>query len=611
MKNVTDLIDSDSYFGKYLKSTRKLKAETPFFWDHHRGGWGYVGKVINAQLHTPDGVAYFSSVEHELLQRHLDNKGPIKEPWVGFMHQMPHHDLKFWDLARIVQHDIWKESIRYCRGLWTLTDYQKSFLEELNVPVPVSKVYYPVEVPDLNFSWEKFLANQTRQIFCIGMYLRNFQAFYELEVPGFEKVLLKYPNFDRDLTTGRLSLDMNDSVSALEMVSVAEYDELLARNIVFLSLEDAGAVTTVIECIVRGTPVLVNPVGGVIEYLGPNYPLYYDTLAEAERKAQDFELIKSAAEYLENHELKEKLTPEYFLASLQNTAVYRMLPVPASQQTQFETVDVSIVMCAYKRIQSLETQLTLLTQQDFAGAFEVLIWNNNAETAQEVDRICAPFKERLRLKVIHSSENFYCIIRLAVASLIRSDLLLICDDDVLPQPNYISKFLSKYEEYGPNAVLCARGHVFLPHELDLDNPDRVWRNRESMVFYDERQSDRQIHFTHADNCLIPKSLMKQALQYEMEHYEFALVDDYWLAYVFSKHLEVPLWKIKMDDALQFTECANDPSIAMFHNQLVNEQRVNFYIYHMTHGWPFDAASSAAADLPRTQDAEVVMAETSD
>lgn len=536
MKNEADLTANKTYFGKYLRSTRKLRAEHPFFWDHHRGGWGYVGQLINEHLHTPDGIAYFSCVEHELLARELEGEGPITEPWVGFMHQLPRHNLKFWDLSRIVKDNIWQESIRHCLGLFTLTEYQKEFLQEL-VPVPVAKLYYPVEVPKVKFSFDKFVANQARRIFCIGLYLRNFQAFYDLDAPGYEKVLLKYPNFDRDLSQGRIRVAMNDSVIMRERIPDEQYDQLLEENLVFLSLADGGAVTTVVECLVRGTPILVNPVGGVIEYLGPDYPLYFETLEEATRKSLDHELIRDAAEYLKNHELKEKLTADYFLESFQNTAIYRMLPVPVSQQTQFETADVSIVMCAYKRIYNLERQLTLLTQQDFAGRFEVLIWNNNAEMIQQVNDICERFKDRLRLKVIHSSENFYCVIRLAVASLVRSDILLICDDDVLPNSNYISTFLAKYEEYGPDAVLCARGHVFFPHKLDLENPERFWTGRESMKFYDETCSDRQIHFTHADNCLIPKHLMKRAIQFDMERYDFILVDDYWLSYVFQNILE--------------------------------------------------------------------------
>jgi hypothetical protein len=311
---------------------RKLKAENPFFWDTHRGGWADVGRLVSEHLHAQDGVLYVSAVEDELWQRKSRQGGiPFTEPWVGFMHQMPRHGLNFWDLARIVKEDIWGRSIKHCLGLWTLTDYQRDFLRHLDLPVPVAKVFYPVETPERKFCPERFIAKPVRQVFCIGEFLRNFQFFYDLSAPGYRKVLLKYDQFDEDVKSGRLSLTTNDSVEVMSKVGVEAYDRIFEDNIVFLNLLDAGAVTTIIECIVRGTPILVNRVGGVAEYLGEDYPLYYETHTEATRKLRETALILEAAEYLRTYELKEKLSGEYFLWSLQKTEIYRMLPVPASQ----------------------------------------------------------------------------------------------------------------------------------------------------------------------------------------------------------------------------------------------------------------------------------------
>ena len=572
-----------SKFCKYLTTKRKLNAANPFFWENHRGGWTDVGRLINRHLHSPDGVLFVSAIEDQLWSR-KKREGPFKEPWVGFMHQMPHHDLEFWDLDRIVKTELWNESIKHCLGLWTLTDYQKNYLQQLNVPVPVAKAYYPIEAPERKFSFEKFLANPDKQVLCIGEFLRNFQFFYDLEAPGYRKVLLKYDKFDEDLKSQKIKLTMNDSVEVTPPIDVESYDRALEDNIVLLNLLDAGAVTTVIECIVRGMPILVNRVGGVPEYLGDDYPLYCNSLEDATLKLQDTQLIFEAAEYLKNFKLKEKLTGAYFLASLQNTAIYRMLPVPISQQTQFRTADVSVIICC-SHPDNLKRQLSLLAEQDFGGTFEILLWTNNTSEAAEVNEICRAFEGRLMLKAIHSSEDFCSEIRMALTSLIRSDLLLICDEDVLPQPNYISTFLTKHEKYGPDSVICASGSVFLPHTLDYENPAHAWNQPGTIKLFDESEPDRQVHFMYADSCLIPKRIMKWAAQYEVERSDFKLVDDSWLSFVFSHHMGIPIWKIKADDALRFAECSKDGSKAMFHNDLVNEQRINFYIYHMMHGWP--------------------------
>ena len=39
------------------------------------------------------------------------------------------------------------------------------------------------------------------------------------------------------------------------------------------------------------------------------------------------------------------------------------------------------------------------------------------------------------------------------------------------------------------------------------------------------------------------------------------------------------------DIMSLTACADDQNVALFHNQDVKEQRVDFYCYHMSQGWP--------------------------
>jgi hypothetical protein len=592
----------ESVMGRYLTPSRRLRLDNWVYWPHHRSGWKHLLWLVAEHLHTPEGTRFVSAVEDEFFIKSDKYSGPIREPWVGFIHQVPHQNHNFPDLERLVRLEEWKESIDLCQGLWVLTNYQKNFLQYLGVPVPIAKVHYPTTPPAEHFSFERFLANENRRLLFIGEFLRNYQALYDLEAPGLTKTFLRSEEIDRHMR--KLRVVENDSVSSMYPVGNDVYDRLLSENIVFLNLFDAVGTTTVVECIAAGTPLLINKVGAVTEYLGEDYPFYYDTLEEATHKAGDLDLIQQTAEYLRTYDVKEKLTGDHFLEAIQNTSVYRSLPLPRSEQGQFKSHDVSIVMCSYKRVYNLERLLTLLTEQEFDGTFEVLLWNNNVEAREEVDEICRPFRRRLTLKVMHSSENFYCQIRPALANLIRSDLILICDDDVLPQKDYVSTFINKYREYGPKAVICARGHVFEPHTLDEEEPQRFWEDYKHMRFYDESEDDRQIHFMHADNCLIPKSIMKHAAEHEMGRYEFALIDDYWLSYVLSARMGVPVWKIKAEHALKFTECAEDASIAMFHNVLVNEQRVNFYISHTRLGWPSSAdpasQSAVAAAAPRVE-----------
>jgi hypothetical protein len=70
------------------------------------------------------------------------------------------------------------------------------------------------------------------------------------------------------------------SVRVIEKLSNDDYDEILTENIVFLNLIDASAINVLIECMARETPIVINKIPPVIELLGLEYPLYYNSLGQ-------------------------------------------------------------------------------------------------------------------------------------------------------------------------------------------------------------------------------------------------------------------------------------------------------------------------------------------
>jgi hypothetical protein len=556
-----------------LQYIPKLRLVKPVFWDHHRGGWRYVVDLLSTYLHTPDGTRVVTAVEELIYSGEV-----IHEPWVGFIHEVPRHNRPFPDLERLVNIDTWKANVQTCRGLWTLTRYQKDYLGKFNLPFPIAKVYYPTGGVTKHFSFPRFIASRPRKLLFIGEYLRRFEDFYHLHAEGYDKRLLLCSNLETD---GRSA---DGSVTFVPYLDADEYDDLLQESVVFLSLEDAPANTTIIECIARGTPILVNRVGAVAEYLGANYPLYYRDLSDAARKLADMDCIAAAAVHLKHSLVRRFIQKDYFLDTIENSSVYRNLPTPRSVSA-FKSYDLSICICSFKRVENLSRILDRLTQQDGRFSFEVFIWNNNRAALSEIQSIADEFANRLDLRVIHSMENYYCLPRLAIVPLMRSELLMVLDDDVEPTTGYLDLFLAKYREYGPNVVLCARGHCFDPHELDDEDPGATWQQDLNLEFLNEYREDRLVHFFHADNCLLPRPILRAVLQYAMERNEFILVDDYWMSYIISHHLRVPIWKIKADCAFRFFESAHDPAIAMYLSEPVCRERINFYVYHMMNRWP--------------------------
>ena len=109
------------------------------------------------------------------------------------------------------------------------------------------------------------------------------------------------------------------------MLFRSEYDRFLTQNIAFLDLYDSSSNNAIVECIARATPLLINPLPGVIEYLGADYPLYFQTLAEAAAKALDPALLLETHQYLKSCETRQKLSADYFLNSFCDSEVYRSI----------------------------------------------------------------------------------------------------------------------------------------------------------------------------------------------------------------------------------------------------------------------------------------------
>jgi hypothetical protein len=92
--------------------------------------------------------------------------------------------------------------------------------------------------------------------------------------------------------------DIIKRMDVMEAVDNNAYDELLTNNVVFLNLIDGSAVNTLIECVVRNTPVFVNRHPAVVEVLGKDYPLYYENPGDINVLLENPVCLKNAHEHM-------------------------------------------------------------------------------------------------------------------------------------------------------------------------------------------------------------------------------------------------------------------------------------------------------------------------
>lgn len=331
---------------RYNHEDGKINLGGQFFYNHHRSGWEYVLGLLS-EYHREDATVFdtwlersFSWEKQKTSQLRLI---PYREPWIGIFHNPPNIPSWFTENgspSTMLQSKEFKDSLPTCKGIYVLSKYHKDFLKCFIKSVPVEVLYHPTEIPELKFSFDEFIKNNNKKLANIGWWCRKLSSIYRLDVDGsvYQKICLlpdvvagdpniieRIMEVEKTLWGKELSEDMKRSVVNIRHLSNGDYDELLSKNIVFMDLYDVSANNVIIECIARGTPILINPLPAVKEYLGEEYPFYFTNLNEASTKLKNVGLIKTTHNYLVESGISEKITSAYFTKTIREGNIWKSL----------------------------------------------------------------------------------------------------------------------------------------------------------------------------------------------------------------------------------------------------------------------------------------------
>lgn len=321
-------------------SSAKFSLVERIHYPHQRSGWAYAQRSLGPLLREGDDGVLLDTMVERSFGRHLeqalrDGQVPYRRPWVGMLHVPPRYPAWFdqrkcFDVIRTLP--CWQESLPHCRGLIVLSRHLRDWLAT-QVDVPVVALAHPTETPDRRFDVDAY-RRAGEPVVQVGWWLRRLVSIHRLALPTRRKHLL-LPHDDagldrfRDVVAAERAVAGAPAweawdVNVLPRRSDAAYDALLSRAVVFLDLHDSVANNAIIECIVRRTPVLVNPLPSVREYLGEDYPLYFASLDEAATKASDLDLVHAAHRYLATLD-RSRLDGATFCRELAESELYRAL----------------------------------------------------------------------------------------------------------------------------------------------------------------------------------------------------------------------------------------------------------------------------------------------
>lgn len=314
----------------------------------HRSGWQFVVDNL-ISYHNPNGIIFdcFLDKTFGWDKDFLKKIGilPFKQEWSGIFHHTPNIEYDKNNLSEIVDCELFLTSLKYCKKIFVLSTYLKEwFTDKLaHCHVEIVMLYHPSETPDKKWSLQKWQDNENKKIIHVGAWMRNIYSFYKLSAP-FKKIAIRgkrmenyFPDINIlkqmchviDCNTNQLCRHRANkffcclytqieqdlkSVEIIDFLENDEYDKILTENIVFINLIDCSACNTIIECILRNTPIIVNRLPATEEYLGKKYPLFYSNLDEVSQLF-DIKKIENAYKYLLKMD-KKFLNIDTFLSGL-------------------------------------------------------------------------------------------------------------------------------------------------------------------------------------------------------------------------------------------------------------------------------------------------------
>lgn len=282
-------------------------------WAHHLVQWKKVLECLS-HLDTQEGIPLCGYLDEATVDMMISKR------FIGFLHHVPviNYD-KMRGLKYFINGDFWLAHHRRCLGLFTLTKYTADYLKRLT-NVPIQALTYPIIRPPVAlFEWDKFIHNKNRSVIFVGGFLRRFTDFLAVVSHVIPKKVLMMRCY---LESG---IRPTEDIDKIYYLDAGAYEDMLSMNIIFSSYHDVAVSNTIMECINSNTPLLTNRLPASEEYLGTNYPGFYDDILDACDLINDLGRIKAAHDYL-RHMDKTRFSLLNFVRTFEQSQIYNDLP---------------------------------------------------------------------------------------------------------------------------------------------------------------------------------------------------------------------------------------------------------------------------------------------
>ena len=269
---------------------------------------------------------------------------PIDVPWIGIIHYPPktHYNINH-DCYRDKQNllttmdnmvlniDNFRKSLNHCKCLFVTTEYSKNYL--LKKPylkdIPIHNISHPVSVSDFKNHFSIGQINNVVEhghLVLIGTQDRRISDLFLIKTNRVKHWIGSHPEYNyvqnSFMKAGINNIPDNQTFNSKihkyrRINDNNDYDKHLLNNICLVPLFGSQTNNTVIEILAMKIPAFVSRNSGTEEYLGINYPMFYNNVKDInviiDNKKELSFLMSKTVRYLNTYEklLKLPIVEEY------------------------------------------------------------------------------------------------------------------------------------------------------------------------------------------------------------------------------------------------------------------------------------------------------------
>jgi hypothetical protein len=285
---------------------------------NNHDNWRKIEDFISTKIISNSDITFITFCE---MYFYKDGK-KITNNWVGIIHD-PEDTSQYYSNRNLLKNDTFNQSLPYCKGLFCMShNVKKWVIEQLKPNFFVDTLYHPLSSKNLlEFDIKEYNKNKT--IIQIGNWLRRTYSIYKLNTDVKKEVLPSNLRTKKELKyflrkdKVLLSVEEIKNVIHTPRMSDDDYNKLFHNKVVFLNLYSSTANNVIVECLKANNPIIVNRLPPIENYLGSDYPLFYNNLSEVSELLNNDDLIFNAHLYLKNMN-KDKFSMNNMVNTINN-----------------------------------------------------------------------------------------------------------------------------------------------------------------------------------------------------------------------------------------------------------------------------------------------------